>query len=221
MVEAGVNLVTLPVFSWPLLEPRPGRVRLRRTRPRHRPALGARHPHRPGHGDRDPAGLAGARASRGPALERRRRPPRVRLAPVVLPELADLPRGGPAADPHARRALRRASGARPLARLERVRRPRVAVLVPRVWRGTSAAGSRDRYETIDGLNEAWGTSCWGQHYLDFEPDRATAHGDRPDQPGRARRLRAVLVGCAARALPVPRSTCCARSPPTSRSPRTS
>ena len=24
MVEAGVNLVTLPVFSWPLLEPEPG-----------------------------------------------------------------------------------------------------------------------------------------------------------------------------------------------------
>lgn len=44
--------------------------------------------------------------------------------------------------------------------------------VPRCWCPASAAHFRRwlqaRHGSIDGLNEAWGTSCWGQHYLTFE-----------------------------------------------------
>lgn len=41
-----------------------------------------------------------------------------------------------------------------------------------------------RYGTIDGLNAAWGTSCWGQHYTGFdqvEPPRAAPGPVNPAQ----------------------------------------
>ncbi|MBL1101767.1 beta-galactosidase [Streptomyces coffeae] len=41
-----------------------------------------------------------------------------------------------------------------------------------------------RYQTIEGLNTAWGTSCWGQHYTDFgqvEPPRRAPGPVNPAQ----------------------------------------
>ena len=151
MREAGVNLVSLPVFSWPQLEPQPGRLRLGLARPRHRRSSGS-------------AGiridLATATATPPSWLVRshpemlpwneRRPASRVRLAPGLLPELAGLARARRADDPRHGRALRRAPRARALARLERVRRPRLALLVPRVIRVTSGAGSRRATATSTG-----------------------------------------------------------------------
>ena len=54
----GVNLVSLPVFSWPQLETAARRLRLGLARPGHRRALGGRHPHRPRDRHRDAAALA-------------------------------------------------------------------------------------------------------------------------------------------------------------------
>ncbi|MDJ0333610.1 beta-galactosidase [Salinibacterium sp. G-O1] len=60
--------------------------------------------------------------------------------------------------------------------------------VPRCWCPVSGAHFRrwleSRYGDIDGLNEAWGTSCWGQHYLSFdhiEPPRTSMGPINPSQ----------------------------------------
>ena len=177
MVEAGVNLVTLPVFSWPLLEPRPGEY--------------------------DFAGLDrvidllwehGIRIDLATATAT---PPAwlVREHPEVLPWNVDgvrLEFGSRQAycpsSPIFReaalrltRALAERYGAHPALALWHVSNE-YGDHVSRCWCPESARHFRrwlrDRYETIDGLNEAWGTSCWGQNYLDFdqiEPPR-TATG---------------------------------------------
>jgi beta-galactosidase len=60
--------------------------------------------------------------------------------------------------------------------------------VPRCWCPVSASHFRvwleTRYGDIDGLNEAWGTSCWGQNYLGFEhiePPRTSMGPINPSQ----------------------------------------
>ena len=177
MVEAGVNLVTLPVFSWPLLEPRPGEY--------------------------DFAGLDrvidllwehGIRIDLATATAT---PPAwlVREHPEVLPWNVDGVRlefgsrqsycpSSPIFREAALRLTRTLAeryGEHPALALWHVSNE-YGDHVSRCWCPESARHFRrwlrDRYETIDGLNEAWGTSCWGQHYLDFdqiEPPR-TATG---------------------------------------------
>ena len=91
MREAGVNLVTVGVFSWASLEPAPGELDLGLARPGARPAARGRDPGRPGH----PVGVAPALAR--PArphdeLGRRRgRADARRLPQPLLPELAGVP----------------------------------------------------------------------------------------------------------------------------------
>ncbi len=167
MVEAGVNLVTLPVFSWPLLEPRPGEY--------------------------DFAGLDrvidllwehGIRIDLATATAT---PPAwlVREHPEVLPWNVDGVRlefgsrqsycpSSPVfreAALRLTRAIAERYGEHPALALWHVSNE-YGDHVSRCWCPESARHFRrwlrDRYETIDGLNEAWGTSCWGQNYLDFE-----------------------------------------------------
>ncbi|WP_235500563.1 beta-galactosidase [Leifsonia sp. Root227] len=167
MVEAGVNLVTLPVFSWPLLEPRPGEY--------------------------DFAGLDrvidllwehGIRIDLATATAT---PPAwlVREHPEVLPWNADGVRlefgsrqsycpSSPIFREAALRLTRTLAeryGAHPALALWHVSNE-YGDHVSRCWCPESARHFRrwlqNRYQTIDGLNAAWGTSCWGQHYLDFE-----------------------------------------------------
>ncbi|GAB3576158.1 beta-galactosidase [Leifsonia lichenia] len=167
MVEAGVNLVTLPVFSWPLLEPRPGEY--------------------------DFAGLDrvidllwehGIRIDLATATAT---PPAwlVREHPEVLPWNADGVRlefgsrqsycpSSPIfreAALRLTRALAERYGAHPALALWHVSNE-YGDHVSRCWCPESARHFRrwlqNRYGTIDGLNAAWGTSCWGQNYLGFE-----------------------------------------------------
>ncbi|KQR51193.1 beta-galactosidase [Leifsonia sp. Leaf336] len=177
MVEAGVNIVTLPVFSWPLLEPEPGRW--------------------------DFAGLdriidllwaSGITIDLATATAT---PPAwlVREHPEVLPWNADGVRlefgsrqsycpSSPVfrqAALRLTRALAERYGEHPALALWHVSNE-YGDHVARCWCPESARHFRRwleaRYGDIAGLNEAWGTSCWGQHYLSFdqiEPPR-TATG---------------------------------------------
>ena len=100
------------------------------------------------------------------------RTPGHRLARGVLPELAGLPRRPSQRSPGAAgRALRGASGARALARQQRVRRPRPGVLLRRPARRRSAHWLRDAVRDLDALNDAWGTAFWSQRYTAVGGDR--------------------------------------------------
>lgn len=173
MVEAGVNLVTLPVFSWPLLEPRPGEFDFA--------GLDAVIELLWSHGIR--VDLATATATPPAWL--------IREHPEVLPEVQHGVRlefgsrqcycpSSPvfrAAALRLTRAIAERYGAHPALALWHVSNE-YADHVSRCWCPVSAEHFRrwleDRYGTIERLNAAWGTSCWGQHYLDFgqiEPPR--------------------------------------------------
>lgn len=167
MVEAGVNLVTLPVFSWPLLEPREGEYdfagldRVIDLLWEHGISID----------------LATATATPPAWL--------VREHPEVLPWNADgvrlefgsrqtyCPSSPVFRDAALRltRTLAERYGEHPALALWHVSNE-YGDHVSRCWCPESARHFRrwlrDRYETIDGINAAWGTSCWGQHYLDFE-----------------------------------------------------
>lgn len=183
MVEAGVTLVTLPVFSWPLLEPRPGEYDF-------------------GGLDRviDLLWEHGIRIDLATATAT---PPAwlVREHPEVLPWNVDGVRlefgsrqsycpSSPVfreAALRLTRALAERYGEHPALALWHVSNE-YGDHVSRCWCPESARHFRrwlrDRYETIDGLNEAWGTSCWGQHYLDFdhiEPPRTATGPINPAQ----------------------------------------
>jgi beta-galactosidase len=183
MVEAGVNLVTLPVFSWPLLEPRPGEFDF--------DGLDAIVDLLWEHGIR--IDLATATATPPAWLIRER--------PEVLPHNVDgvrlefgsrqsfCPSSPIFRDAALRvtRALAERYGEHPALALWHVSNE-YGDHVSRCWCPESAAHFRrwlrDHYETIDGLNAAWGTSCWGQHYLDFdqiEPPRTATGPINPAQ----------------------------------------
>jgi beta-galactosidase len=183
MVEAGVNIVTLPVFSWPLLQPEPGRWDFDGL-------------------DRiiDLLWAAGIRVDLATATAT---PPAwlVREHPEVLPWNADGVRlefgsrqsycpSSPVfreAALRLTRALAERYGEHPALALWHVSNE-YGDHVARCWCPESARHFRrwlqDRYGDIAGLNEAWGTSCWGQHYLSFdqiEPPRTATGPINPAQ----------------------------------------
>ncbi|MFF2050969.1 beta-galactosidase [Leifsonia sp. NPDC058194] len=177
MVEAGVNLVTLPVFSWPLLEPEPGvwdfagldrvidllwehgiRVDLATATATPPAWLVREHP------DVLPWNADGVRLEFGSRQSYCPSSPVFREAALRLT-----------------RALAERYGAHPALALWHVSNE-YGDHVSRCWCPESARHFRrwleDRYGSIAGLNDAWGTSCWGQNYLSFdqiEPPR-TATG---------------------------------------------
>lgn len=177
MVEAGVNLVTLPVFSWSLLEPRQGIYDFS--------------------GLDDVIELLWAHGIRIDLATATATPPvwLVRSRPDVLPQSVDgvtLEFGSRqtycpsspvfrAAALRLTRALAERYGQHPALALWHVSNE-YGDHVSRCWCPVSAGHFRrwleDRYGSIESLNAAWGTSCWGQNYLEFgqiEPPR-TATG---------------------------------------------
>ncbi|HEU4324240.1 MAG TPA: beta-galactosidase [Roseiflexaceae bacterium] len=167
MREAGVNLVSLGVFAWARLEPRPGRYDfgwLDR-------AIDLLHAH-------DVAvNLATATAAPPPWLARQN--------PEILPVTADgirLWHGSrrhycptqPIYREHARRlvtALAQRYGTHPALRLWHIDNE-YACHVAECFCDSCAAAFRKwlrgRYGTLDALNNAWGTAFWGQIYSEWE-----------------------------------------------------
>ncbi len=167
MRKAGVNFVTVSVFSWPLLEPEEGRfdfawlddvIELL-------------------HGAGIAVDLATATATPPAWL--------IRKYPQILPVTADgtqLEFGSRQAYCFSSavfreyalrltRAMAERYGKHPAVRLWHVSNE-YGDHVSRCWCPSSAIAFRSwlraKYASIQKLNDAWGTSCWGQHYLDFE-----------------------------------------------------
>ncbi len=175
MQQAGVNLVTVGVFSWAWLEPEPGRydfgwldevldllaaggVRVDlATATASPPAwLGLQHPEtRPVAAD-GTALVHGSRQAYCPSS------PVFRERATALVEQLATRYGG-----HEALSLWHVGN-------------EYACHVPCCWCDVSAAAFQqwlsDRYGTVDALNEAWGTAFWSQRYTDIEqvlPPRAT------------------------------------------------
>ena len=142
MQAAGVGFVTLGVFSWALLEPRPGAFDFGWMD--EVVGLLADGGHRGRHGDGD--GRAPAVAHRRAPGDPARRPGRAHALAgqqaVLVPQLA----GVPGACARARRAdgasLRHAPGRAAVARVQRAGVPQRAVLVRRLGRGVPALARR-------------------------------------------------------------------------------
>ncbi|MFF0311092.1 beta-galactosidase [Streptosporangium sp. NPDC004379] len=183
MAEAGVNMATVAVFSWSRLEPRPGEYDfgwLDRV-------LDLLHEHGVA------ADLATATATPPPWLVRDH--PEVRPVDAAGTRLEFGSRQGycPSSPVFRDAAVRlvRAMAAR------YGRHPALALWhigneyadhVLECFCAESARHFRswleNRYGTVDGLNDAWGTSCWGQHYTAFgqvEPPRRAPGPVNPAQ----------------------------------------
>lgn len=183
MQEAGVDLATVGVFSWALLEPEPGRFELgwldRVLDRLHAGGIGV--------------DLATATASPPPWLAARH--------PEVLPVTADGTRlwpGGrqafcpssPIYREHALRLCRTLAeryGAHPAVRLWHVGNE-LGCHNAHCYCDVSAAAFRawltDRYGEVGALNDAWGTTFWSQRYGSFDevlPPRAVTAIANPTQ----------------------------------------
>lgn len=183
MVQAGVNLVSVAIFSWATIEPARGKVDfgwLDRTMDRLH-AAGIR------------VALATATASPPPWLTARH--------PQILPVDID----GRTLWPGGRQAysvthpIWRKYARRMAERMARryCRHPALALWhvdneigahVPRDYSDAAARAFRTwlrrRYTSIDALNEAWGTAFWSQRYSDFRqilPPRRTPTTANPTQ----------------------------------------
>ena len=183
MREAGVNLVSVGIFSWSRLEPTEGNFEfgwLDRV-------LDLLH-----QGGVD-ADLATATASPPPWLSHRH--------PEMLPVLADGVKLWPGSRQHYcpsspvyRSAARRLVEAlathyadHPSLKMWHVGNE-YGCHVPACWCDVSAQAFRDwlrdRYSSIDGLNEGWGTDFWSQRYSSWEeilPPRRTPTWPNPSQ----------------------------------------
>ncbi|MDQ1513379.1 MAG: beta-galactosidase, partial [Microbacteriaceae bacterium] len=167
MREAGVNLVTIGVFSWSLLEPREGEFDFawfdRLMDRLHEAGIGV--------------DLATATASPPPWLAHRH--------PDVLPVTADGVRLSPGSRQHycpssptyRRLATRLVSrlveryAAHPAVRMWHINNE-FGCHVSRCYCDVSAAAFRAwlhaRYGSVEQLNRAWGTAFWSQQYSDFD-----------------------------------------------------
>ena len=140
MREAGVDLVTLGVFSWALPAARAGPLGVRLAGRADGRAARRRDPRRPRHGDRLSPALARPPAPGDAAGDPGRRDPVAGRPTGLLPQLAGLPRARPAAVPHDGRAVRRPPGAGTVARVQRDRLPQRALLLRRQRRSVPATG---------------------------------------------------------------------------------
>ena len=183
MQQAGVNLVSLPVFSWPLIEKTPGsydfgwldrvidllwehgiKIDLATGTATPPAWLIRQHP------EVLPSNIAGQR------LEFGSRQAYCPSSPVFREHALKLTE-----------AMASRYGNHPALAMWHISNE-YGDHVPRCWCPVSAAHFRrwleTRYGSIDGLNEAWGTSCWGQNYLTFEhiePPRTSMGPINPTQ----------------------------------------
>ena len=200
MVEAGVNIVSLPVFSWPQLEPTPGvynwgwldrvievlwgagiKIDLATATATPPSWLIRRHPEMLPHnvdGQQLEFGSRQAYCPSSPGLEGKRRP--------------DDPRDG--------RTLRQPPGAGPVAHLQRIRRPRLALLVPGLRRAFPRLAAEPLHHPR-GPERGLGRGRVGPALHRVGPHRAAAHRHRAHQPDPAAGLRALLLRRAAGTLP--------------------
>ena len=184
MAEAGVNLVTVGVFSWARLQPAPGELTA-------------------GWLDRVLDLLAGAgiwvdlatATASPPAWLIAAHPeilpvtadghaPGPRLAPALLPERPGLPGGRRRPRPAHGRALRRSPGRGHVAHRQRVRLPRPGLLLRAARPRPSGAGSRRATASSGALNDAWGGAVWSQDYTGWdqiEPPRTAPTFANPAQ----------------------------------------
>lgn len=183
MREAGVNLVSVGIFSWGLLEPEEGVYDfgwLDRV-------LDLLHEHG--------IGVDLATPSAAPPVWLHR------AHPEILPVTADGRRytqgsretwcpSSPVVRAHATRMARVLAeryGTHPAVRMWHVSNE-LACHNGRCYCDVSAAAFRDwlraRYASVDELNDAWGTAFWGQHHTSFDqvlPPRMTTTTGNPGQ----------------------------------------
>jgi beta-galactosidase len=183
MSEAGVNLVTLPVFAWPLLEPTPGtfdfgwldrvieilwgsgiRIDLA-TATATPPAWLLR-----AHPEMLPMTVDGVR------LEFGSRQAYCPSSPILRDNVARIAQ-----------VMAERYGAHPALAMWHISNE-YGDHVSRCWCPVTAGHFREwlgvKYGNIDGLNEAWGTTVWGQHYGDWgqiEPPRTATGPINPTQ----------------------------------------
>ncbi|MBV9383327.1 MAG: beta-galactosidase [Streptosporangiaceae bacterium] len=198
MREAGVNMVSVAIFGWAQLEPRPGHYEFGWLDE----VLGLLHE------NGISACLATATASPPPWL--------ARLYPQTLPETADGTRLMPGSRQHfcPSSPEYRAAAAALVERLARrySAHPALAVWhvgnefgchVPACYCDRSAADFRrwlrDRYGDLDTLNERWSTAFWSQRYGEWEeigvPRRMPAFANPAQQLDFARFCSDALLAC--------------------------
>ena len=208
MREAGVDLVTLGVFSWALLEPRAGRVRLRLARRGRwtcctRPASRSTSPPPPPRRRRGSRGAPGDAAGPpdGTALWPGSRQAWCPSSPVFREHALRAGRRSPSATATTRRWPCGTSTTSTAA----TSRAATATSAPR----PSATGCVARYGDLDALNDAWGTAFWCSATSDFDevlPPRVAAD---LRQPHPAARLPPLLLRRSCSPASSPSATCCA------------
>jgi beta-galactosidase len=198
MTAAGVSLVTVGVFSWASVEPRPGEYDF-------------------GWFDRVMDGLADAGIGADLATMTASPPPWLaRLHPETLPQLADGTRLWPGARQHwcPSSPVYREHAAR---LVEQVARRYADHPALRLWHVGNEYGChvmrchcdvsaadfrrwlRDRYGDLDALNAAWSTTFWSQRYADWDqiqpPRTAPTHGNPAQRLDFARFSDDALLAC--------------------------
>ena len=183
MVEAGVNIVSLPVFSWPQLEPTPGvynwgwldrvievlwgagiKIDLATATATPPSWLIRRHPEMLPHNVDGQQLEFGSRQAYCPS------------SPVWKENVARMTR-----------AMAERYGNHPALALWHISNE-YGDHVSRCWCPASAVHFRawlqNRYTTLEGLNEAWGVGVWGQRYTEWdhiEPPRTATGPINPTQ----------------------------------------
>ena len=196
----GVNLVSVGIFSWALLEPREGEYDFALARRGARPAARRRHRRRPRHAHRRAAGLVLEGVPGGAPGDPRRRDARLRLAGHRLAEPPRVPARRRGDRRAARRALRAPPRGRHVARAQRVRRPGLRLLRRGIRRELPRLAASGATASLDALNAAWGTTFWGQRYGAWDEIDAPRQSAERRQPGAAAGLPAVQLRRAARVL---------------------
>jgi beta-galactosidase len=167
MKEAGINLVSVGIFSWVLLEPREGEYDFEWLDHLMDLLHGARDQRGPGHAHGSPAGLVLEEVSAGPSRYPRGCHLGQRIQGHGKPQLAGVPprrrQHHGAAGPPLRNA--------PALVLWHVHNEYGAP-VSDSYDDSSVAAFRDwlqaRYGTLEELNNAWGTLFWGQKYGEWD-----------------------------------------------------
>ena len=223
MREAGVNLVSLGMFTWALLEPERGPLRVRLAGPGPRPAARGGHRGRPGHPDRRAARLVRRRAPRRAAGDPRRHPlgvgGRQSACPSSPAYRARHRRHRRARSPSATAATRpwpcgtcTTSTAAPLGECYcEHQRP-----------GLPGLAARHATATWTRSTTAWGTAFWGQRYTDWDEIDAAAANHTAVNPAQRLDFARFSVGRAPASYFTPAARHpAASSPRTCRSPPTS